>query len=200
MRHQPVWDFACELTEKPETQEEDPGALRSYIDKFAIDAISATVMDCGSDKMDTQGLDVTKVTSALAPAFAAGFAVQQAIEVVDTVLAVFSEWWRGLAGNTALKKLIAMLIGLLLAIVLVLGGNFDVIKPLLTAGNSVPGFVSRLITVIFISGGTEGFNSLIKWITWKKEEAKSQAAGAPSTARAAMTHAPIRAASYRLDT
>src|SRR5215510_9952093 len=92
------------------------------------------VMDCGSDKMDTQGLDVTKVTSALAPAFAAGFAVHQAIEVVDTVLAVFSEWWRGLAGNTALKKLIAMLIGLLLAIVLVLGGNFDVIKPLLTAG------------------------------------------------------------------
>jgi len=134
--------------------------------------------------MDTQGLDVTKVTSALAPAFAAGFAVQQAIEVVDTVLAVFSKWWQGLAGNTALKKLVAMLIGLLLAIVLVLGGNFDVIKPLLTAGNSVPGFVSGLITVIFISGGTEGFNSLIKWITWKKEEAKSQAAGAPSKAAA----------------
>lgn len=131
-------------------------------------------------------LDAAKIAGALAPAFTAGFAVQQTIELVDTVFSLKEEgWWANLVKNPALKKLITSLIGLLLAIVLVAGGKFDVIGPLLSADAHLPSFISGLITVIFISGGTEGFNSLLKFISWKKEEAKSNAASKPSKAAAA---------------
>ena len=72
----------------------------------------------------------------------------------------------------------------MLATIVVIFGPLDVIKPLLSSRANVSSFVSGLISVIFISGGTEGFNSLVKWVTWKKEEAKAQAAGRPSKAAA----------------
>lgn len=134
-----------------------------------------------------QTVDVAKVAGALAPAFTAGFAVQQAIELVDTVLSAGKNWWSALVNNPPMKKLITSAIGLLLATVLVAGGKFNVIDPLLPAGDQFPPFISGLITVIFISGGTEGFNSLLKFMTWKKEEAKANAAGKPSKAAAAAT-------------
>jgi len=135
--------------------------------------------------MSDQILDPSKVVSALAPAFAAGFAVQQTIELVDTFFSVASKSWRNLADAPAAKKLIASGIGLLLSIVLVTAGKLDIITPLLTQGAQVPGFVRNLISVIFISAGTEGFNSLLKWVSWKKEESKAKAAGKPSQAAVA---------------
>lgn len=132
-----------------------------------------------------QALDATKIAGALAPAFTAGFAVQQTIELVDTVLSVKSDKWAGLVSDPTKKKLITSLIGLLLAILLVIEGKFDVIGPLLPVSTQLSPFISGLITVIFISGGTEGFNSLLKFITWKKEEAKANAANKPSKAAAA---------------
>lgn len=134
-----------------------------------------------------EALDAAKIAGALAPAFTAGFAVQQTIELVDTALSVKATgWWATeLVKNPGLKKLITSLIGLLLAIILVISGQFDVISPLLSAGTKLPPLVAGLITVIFISGGTEGFNSLLKFISWKKEEAKSNAANKPSKAAAA---------------
>jgi hypothetical protein len=132
-----------------------------------------------------QELDAAKIAGALAPAFTAGFAVQQTIELVDTLLSFNSEKWAGLVGNPAKKKLITSVIGLLLAIFLVIAGKFNVISPLLPADVHLPTFLPGLITVIFISGGTEGFNSLLKFISWKKEEAKAKAADKPSKAASA---------------
>jgi hypothetical protein len=37
-------------------------------------------------------------------------------------------------------------------------------------------FWHAVVTIIFISAGTEGFNSLLKWISYKKEDAKASAA------------------------
>jgi hypothetical protein len=135
--------------------------------------------------MSDQILDPAKVVSALAPAFAAGFAVQQTIELVDTLFSVISTTWRNMADAPALKKLVASGIGLLLSMILVTAGKLDIIAPLLAQGAEVPGFIRDLISVLFISAGTEGFNSLLKWVSWKKEESKAKAAGKPSKAAVA---------------
>jgi len=147
--------------------------------------LSNTFIQKRGECMSDQILDPSKVVSALAPAFAAGFAVQQTIELVDTFFSATSKAWRNLADAPAAKKLIASGIGLLLSIVLVTAGKLDIITPLLTQGAQVPGFVRNLISVIFISAGTEGFNSLLKWVSWKKEESKAKAAGKPSQAAVA---------------
>jgi hypothetical protein len=34
----------------------------------------------------------------------------------------------------------------------------------------------KIVSVAFISAGTEGFNSLMKWLSYKKEDAKATAA------------------------
>jgi hypothetical protein len=135
--------------------------------------------------MSDQIFDSSKVMSALVPAFAAGFAVQQTIELVDTFFSVISKLLRSLANDPAIKKLIATGIGLLLSIVLVIAGKLDIITPLLAQGAQVPELVRSLISIIFISAGTESFNSLLKWVSWKKEESKAKAAGKPSQAAVA---------------
>lgn len=57
-----------------------------------------------------------------------------------------------------------------------------------TAGNStpktpqphVPDWVDQIVTILFISGGTEGFNALLKFLNYKKEDAKASAASSQS--------------------
>src|SRR5690349_4250763 len=50
-------------------------------------------------------------------------------------------------------------------------GFIDVLKPFIREGYQW-GLFGGVITVIFISGGTEGFNSLMKWLSYKKKVPK----------------------------
>jgi hypothetical protein len=104
------------------------------------------------------------VIEALAPAFAAGFAVQQLLELADPVLDKIPKDWK-----KPLLSLIALGIGLALAI----GAHLQVLAPL---GVDVDNAWDDLVTGIFISGGTQGFNSLMKFLGYAKDKKKSEAA------------------------
>ncbi len=98
----------------------------------------------------------------LGPAFAAGFAIQQLIEKIDPLFAKVKQ-----------KGVILGLLSLALGIGLAFGAGIKVLEPL---GSAAPGFWDQIITGLIISGGSEGINSVMKFLGYKKAEAK-QAAG-----------------------
>jgi hypothetical protein len=117
------------------------------------------------------------VIEALAPAFAAGFAIQQLLELADPVLDQIPKDWK-----KPVLSLIALGVGLTLAI----GANLHVLTPL---GLKVNAVWDDIVTGIFISGGTQGFNSVLKWLGYAKDKKKSNAAAArPDTQVDASKH------------
>jgi hypothetical protein len=101
---------------------------------------------------------------ALGPAFAAGLAVQRLLEIVDSIMAF-------LKGDR--KKFIMAVASLGIAAMLCSQPNIRILKYLATGINDKIDFC---ITMLFISGGTEGFNSLLKFLNYQKENAKGAAA------------------------
>jgi hypothetical protein len=69
---------------------------------------------------------------------------------------------------------LALIVGLVLAAV----GGLQVLQPLARAGNSAvpPIAVDVVVTALIISAGTEGFNSIMKFLGYSKEK-KAQEAG-----------------------
>lgn len=122
---------------------------------------------------------ITEYIGGLAPAFIAGFGVQQTVEVIDSLITGRGSWDPSNAGDVRKKKAILSVVSVIIAAVLtgLGGGNIDVLKPFIKEGYQW-GLFGGLVTVIFISGGTEGFNSLMKWLSYKKEDAKATAAKA----------------------
>ena len=122
---------------------------------------------------------LTDYIGALAPAFIAGFGVQQTVEVIDSLITGLGSWDPSKQEDVRKKKAILSLVSVVIAAVLTAlgGGNIDVLKPFIREGYQW-GLFGGVITVIFISGGTEGFNSLMKWLSYKKEGAKAEAAKA----------------------
>jgi hypothetical protein len=127
--------------------------------------------------MDGSTIDqASKTVLALAPAFAAGFAVQQIIEIVDSVVVWRGKWNPTDQDTVPRKKAILSLISVGIATLLVLLDplDFDVLTAI---GAKTTGVLAeRIVSIAFISAGTEGFNSLMKWLTYKKEDAKATAA------------------------
>jgi hypothetical protein len=122
------------------------------------------------------------IIKALAPAFAAGFAVQQLLEIVTSFL--------DLGDNTGFQKYKKPILGF---IALVIGfslsygiGQLHVLTVLLTTvgadGKPLPpappvnDFLDALVTGLIISAGTEGINSILKFLKYTKEDKKNQAA------------------------
>src|SRR5260221_13608098 len=119
-----------------------------------------------------------ELVKCLAPAFAAGFAVQRLLEVVDSVFGGFpklGDW----------KKLAMVVASLILATVLSLVGGLHVLTCISPVGsssgiqlagtnpaNTGPSaqlyWTDLIVTILFISGGTEGFNALLKFLNYKK--------------------------------
>ncbi len=133
--------------------------------------------------MDTSQVDQTlKYVTALGPAFAAGFAVQQFVEIIDSVVVWSGAWDPSKDGTVTKKKAALSLISLAIAAAVVLfdPDHFNVIKAIGVLGDKG---VSIVISIAFISAGTEGFNSLLKWLTYKKEDAKATAAQNKGTAQ-----------------
>ncbi|HEV2962123.1 MAG TPA: hypothetical protein VG649_09890 [Candidatus Angelobacter sp.] len=117
---------------------------------------------------------------ALAAPFVAGFAVQQAVEVIGSICALNEEFDK----NVKLKKATFSLLSLLFAWLIVACAGLDVLQPFIQGD---PGkFIHRFTTIIFLSAGTEGFNSLLKWLNYKKDDAKAIAADKIQKADAAM--------------
>lgn len=123
--------------------------------------------------MATDSSQPSQIVAALTAAFAVGFAIQQGVEVVDNIVVAF---WTNFdptkQRNVRLKKGMDTVISLLLAILAVKFLKVDVLAPFNLQGGTMSGVVS----VLFLSAGTEGFNSILKWISYKKEDAKADAA------------------------
>jgi hypothetical protein len=103
--------------------------------------------------------------------FAAGFVVQRFLEVVDPLTSKF-------LGNPTTKKAVLAAVSLALGWAMAAQIPIELFRTLLKqAGNTAltPGF-DHFLSGIFISAGTEGFNSLTKFANYKKEASKADAA------------------------
>lgn len=121
---------------------------------------------------------IAKVTVALAPAFACGFAVQQALQIIDPIVSRPGVMSKPDNGN--LKRAIMGLISLTLGALIAGLGKVDVVEALSKAADNgsltLPGWLGISVNSLIISAGTEGFNSIMKFLSYQKESAKSDAA------------------------
>jgi hypothetical protein len=109
------------------------------------------------------------IVIALGPVFAAGFAIQQLLEILDPLLDKIK----------ADKKLILGLLSLVIGLALAFGAGLRVLEPL---GAKTVGFWDSVVTGLIISAGTEGINSIMKFLGYSKERQKGAAAEQKKTA------------------
>ena len=103
--------------------------------------------------------------------FAAGFVVQRFLEIFDPLTSKFLR-------NPTTKKAVLAVVSLLLGWAMAAQIPIELFHALLKLPDSSPfssGF-DHFISGIFISAGTEGFNSLMKFANYKKEASKGEAA------------------------
>ena len=106
-----------------------------------------------------------KLIVALGPAFAAGFAVQQFLELLDSILDKIP-----FVKNN--KKMVISVISLIIGLTLSFWAGLRVLRPL---GYSESDFVDAIVTALIISAGTEGFNSIMKFLGYAKDERGAKA-------------------------
>ncbi len=116
------------------------------------------------------------LVKALMIPFVAGFIVQRFLEIVDPLTAKLFK-------DPGVKRIVlgfaSLIIGWILSACFDLG-IFHALK--LPAAAKLPDWIDNVFTGIFISAGTEGFNSLLKFVNYKKEESKAEAASRKSEA------------------
>jgi hypothetical protein len=127
---------------------------------MAIDLITTV------SESEEQAMDMAHLVVALAPAFAAGFALQRLLEILDPIFERLN--------NPQLKKIILGLISFAAGLGLAAWPKVRVLKELV-APDSAPSLLDYLVTALIVSGGTEGFNSILKFLNYKKEETKGDA-------------------------
>ena len=108
-----------------------------------------------------------KLISALAPVFAAGLGIQQLGEILSPVVDKIS------ADN---KKIILGIVSLTLGLVLAFTAKLHVLQLLDVTPASGLDTVDAIVTGLIISGGTEGINSILKFLKYSKEDKKNEAA------------------------
>jgi hypothetical protein len=125
---------------------------------------------------------VDQLIVSLGPSFAAGFAVQRLLEIADPLICAIlgSQPARANAKRVLLTSL-SLVAGLAIA----LGAGLRVLKPLGVATNGVGNWIDVLSTALVISAGTEGINSILKFLGYAKEDKKAQAASGMAAAPAA---------------
>lgn len=102
-----------------------------------------------------------KLVEGLAPAFAAGLAVQQLLEILGPLL----------DKTKVNKKIVLELISLVMGLGLAFGTGLRVLQ---VFGIASADFWDLIVTGLIISGGTESFNSILKYMGYSKENAKKQ--------------------------
>lgn len=98
-----------------------------------------------------------KLILAFAPAFAAALGLQQLIEILDPVFS----WFKGNKGM--ILKPLSLIAGLILSF-------FAGLRVLNHLGYSGAEIWDILVTGLIISGGTEGFNSIMKFLGYTKDK------------------------------
>jgi hypothetical protein len=130
-----------------------------------------------------------KLVTGLGPAFAAGFAVQRLLDIFDGVLNL-------VPGGVNVKKVVTALISFLIGLLLAGFAGLRVLKPLGLSGTSrAVAVVDVIVTALVLSAGTEGFNSILKFLGYAKDDKKAQAA----TSLHAVTQEPAVATLRDLD-
>ncbi|MCB4756916.1 MAG: hypothetical protein LHV69_07810 [Elusimicrobia bacterium] len=107
-----------------------------------------------------------RLVEALGPVFAAGFAVQQLLEILSPVLDRI-KWNKN-------KKEFLGITSLVLGLVLSWAAGLKVLQAF---GLYRAGFIDVLVSGLIISAGTEGTNSIIKFLGYAKERKKAQIQG-----------------------
>jgi uncharacterized protein YacL len=110
---------------------------------------------------------------ALLVAFAAGFSIQQLLEILDPPFSLFLT-------NQTVKKSVLGLLSLAIGLLVAWKGQIHIFQLLSASTTTFPTELDTFLTAVFISAGTEGFNSLLKFANYKKEEAKTSAAAQKS--------------------
>jgi hypothetical protein len=130
-----------------------------------------------------------KLITALAPVFAAGLGIQQLGEILSPLFDKISP------DN---KKVILGIVSLILGLVLAFAAQLHVLQPLGVAQAPGLALLDPLVTGFIISGGTEGINSILKFLKYTKEDKKNEAAAKmpenASTGPAATVPVPTPAA------
>lgn len=103
-------------------------------------------------------------------AFVAGFAIQQLLEVIDPITSLFLT-------KPAWKKSALGIVSLFLGFWMASAGHIQILAAL---SAKVSLRFDLFVTSVFISAGTEGFNSLLKFVNYKKEATKASAAAQKS--------------------
>ncbi len=105
---------------------------------------------------------------ALAPVFAAGLGIQQLAELLSPLL-----------DKVGPKKIVMGFVSLTVGLVLAFTANLHVLQLLgitpAVSANAI-NIIDGIVTGLIISGGTEGINSILKFLKYKKEESKNDAA------------------------
>ncbi len=105
----------------------------------------------------------------LGPAFAAGLAVQQFLELTDRFVEQFLKLIGAPLGLEIDKKMVLGLVSLFLGLVITIGAGLRVLAPLGVQGGD---FADVIVTALIISAGTDGFNSILKFLGYVKEDRK----------------------------
>ncbi|MEM0498149.1 MAG: hypothetical protein QW781_01450 [Methanothrix sp.] len=113
-----------------------------------------------------------QLVATVVPIFAAGFAIQQFLEILDPIVV-------RLIGERD-KKLILGIISLIAGLLIAFGTGLRVLAPLCIYSDIQEGsyfdLLDALITAFIISAGTEGINSVMKFLGYAKESKKGDAA------------------------
>lgn len=102
----------------------------------------------------------------LAPIFAASVAVQQILEVCSVVVEKY-------VGESR-KKAALGIIGFVVGIILTRAFGLDVMQ-YFNLNSGIPG-IDTAVTALVLSAGTEGTNSIVKFLKYLKEDKKATAA------------------------
>lgn len=113
------------------------------------------------------------LVTALGPVFAAGLAVQQFLELIGPWLEKITK------DDDKKKKMFVGLISLVVGLGLSFGARLYVLSAL---GASTPLVIDGIVSGLIISGGTEGINSVMKFLGYSKEKEKANAATAKGRA------------------
>jgi hypothetical protein len=111
---------------------------------------------------------LTNIVVALGPAFAAGFAIQQLMEILDWGIAFLAR----VLGRK--KRTIALILSAGFGFAVAEGAGLHIMQTL--ADSEKKYFFDPLVSALVIGAGTEGFNSILKLLGYKKDAQKEPAA------------------------
>jgi hypothetical protein len=109
--------------------------------------------------------EANQVAQALVVPFAAGFVVQRVLEILDPL---FPDSVQKPGRKKIAMGVVSLTLGWWLA-----SSGIHVFKNM---GATITGWQDILLSGVFISAGTEGFNTLLKFANYKKEASKADAA------------------------